>query len=234
MNQLLSKSNQESLRKWFLTIKRWSSLYKSSPKYIHINLWIQFEVMGIMYVKEILMKVRLICSENIKPIVVELLNNRGIAIDETSDIVILEKGWDFIEDTIAMVFDMNSLNRLLELLNCFNTSGTSKTLISGKSEKGYQIIEYEKISYFEGLGNDVFAVCGKSKYKVNEKLYELERDLSSRGFIRVSKSFIVNLMKIDKINPWFNGKLMINMIDSEAEIDVTRKYVKDFKNLLGM
>lgn len=180
------------------------------------------------------MKVKLVCSENIKSIITELLSNRNITIDESSHIVLLEKGFDFIDDTIAIVFDMNALNRLLEVLDTVNTSTTTKNVISGKSMNGFQIIEYENISYFEGLGNDVYAVCGTSKYKVKEKLYELEQFLSAKGFIRVSKSFIVNIIKIDKINPWFNGKLMINMADSETEIDVTRNYVKPFKNFLRM
>jgi DNA-binding LytR/AlgR family response regulator len=68
---------------------------------------------------------------------------------------------------------------------------------------------------------------------VKEKLYELEEKLGDKGFIRVSKCFIVNVVKIDRIISWFNSKLILKIMNIDEEVYVTRKYLSDFKKFLG-
>ncbi len=57
----------------------------------------------------------------------------------------------------------------------------------------------------------MYAVNDISKFKIKEKLYELEPKLKTQGFIRISKSFIVNIVMIDRVQPWFNGKLLLKL-----------------------
>ena len=83
------------------------------------------------------------------------------------------------------------------------------------------------------MGNNVFCRTKDKKYKVKEKLYELEKKLENKEFIRVSKCFIVNIEKVDRIISWFNSKLILKIMDIDEEIYVTRKYLNDFKRFLG-
>ena len=71
------------------------------------------------------------------------------------------------------------------------------------------------------------------RYKVKEKLYEFEERLETKGFIRVSKCFVVNIVKVDRIISWFNSKLILKLIDMNEEVYVTRKYLNNFRQLLG-
>ena len=180
------------------------------------------------------MNVRLKCSDSLRPIVIELLKNREINVNDDSDILLIQKGLDLDDGVISIVFDMNTLDKLMEFLDRLTSKQENSQVLSGKSDTGYEILSYSDICYFEGMGNNVYAVNNDKKFRVKEKLYELEPKLRSEGFIRVSKAFIVNIVKIDKINPWFNGKLLLKMAEPDIEIDVTRKYVKDFKSFLGL
>jgi len=180
------------------------------------------------------MVVNLICSDQLKPILLELLKNRDIEISEDADVVIVESTLNYDNNKLAIVFNMNTMDKLIAFLDGLNETGENAQVISGKSDDGYEVMPYSTISYFEGIGNNVYAVNEDKKYKIKEKLYELEPKLKSQGFIRVSKSFIVNIVKIDRIQPWFNGKLLLKLSVPLAEIEVTRKYVKDFKSFLGL
>ena len=191
------------------------------------------------------MIVRLACSKQIRPILTELLLNRDITIlddvsssqDPPADVVIVESGFEYKQNELALVFSMKTIDKLVAYLDVFQRSCDTEDynkVISGKSEDGYEVLAYGSISYFEGLGNHVFAVNRTGKYKVKEKLYELESKLQSQGFIRVSKSFIVNIIFIERIQPWFNGKLLLKLSEPKAEIEVTRSYVKAFKAYLGL
>ena len=180
------------------------------------------------------MEVNLICSNQLKTIITELLNTRGIVVNPDTDIMIVEKKFEYNQENIAIIFDINTIEKLMIFLDELGVRKKNSLVISGKSNEGYEVLRYKDISYFEAVGNNVYAVNTFKKYKVKEKLYELEDKLKAEGFIRVSKSFVVNIVKIERINPWFNGKLLLKLNEPFCEIDVTRKYVKDFKNFLGL
>ena len=89
------------------------------------------------------------------------------------------------------------------------------------------------ILYFEAIENEVIAVVGKERFYVLEKLYVLENNLLSKSFVRVSKSFLVNIIKIDYIRPLLNYKLQLVMVNGE-KIEVNRSYRKAFQDLLNL
>lgn len=181
------------------------------------------------------MKVHLICSDNINAIVIELLGNRKIELDDTSEFCVIEKGFSLPTGKIGLYFEMSTLSLLMTFLDqiAYKEEENSK-VITGKHKDGYEIITYDRIHYFEGFGNDVYCVTLEEKYRVKEKLYEIEERLKREGFIRVSKAHIVNIARVSKVVPWFNGKLLLRMEESDQEIDVTRRYVKEFKQFLGI
>ena len=95
------------------------------------------------------------------------------------------------------------------------------------------ILPYEQIQYFEARGNNTYCISRSGEYRVKEKLYELEGNLSQEKFIRVSKSFIVNIENVKEILPWFGRRLILRFTDSKSEVEVSKNYVKTFKDFLG-
>lgn len=136
--------------------------------------------------------------------------------------------------------ETDKINIVFSLENFYEIDSLLSSLISGanvslnlKSNEGIKKVNVEDIEYFESLDNDVFAVCGSKKYLCEEKLYTLEELLKNQYFVRTSKSFLVNILKINIIRPMLNYKLLLIMNNGD-KIDVNRTYVKSFKEKLDL
>ena len=76
-----------------------------------------------------------------------------------------------------------------------------------------------------------FLYTAKQVYETKQKLYELEELLKEKYFLRVSKSLLLNLMKIRSIKPALNGRFLA-ILQSGEEIIISRKYVPELKAAL--
>ncbi len=90
-----------------------------------------------------------------------------------------------------------------------------------------------EIYYFESVDNRVCACCEKQVYEVKQKLYELEQIYAHTDFLRISKAMIVNVSKISKMIPMFNGRLEAQLTNGERVV-ISRQYVPDLKKKLGV
>ncbi|MBQ2407043.1 MAG: LytTR family transcriptional regulator DNA-binding domain-containing protein [Lachnospiraceae bacterium] len=87
------------------------------------------------------------------------------------------------------------------------------------------------IYYVEAVDNRVFLYCSKQIYETKRRLYEIEDILVEKNFLRVSKSVVLNLMKVKAIKPAMNGRFLAILLNDE-EIIISRKYVSALKNKL--
>jgi two-component system, LytTR family, response regulator len=72
-------------------------------------------------------------------------------------------------------------------------------LLRGDTKGSYTKVELKDIDYVEATGNYVCVVCGTKKIIAHTKMSSLENILPNQQFIRVQKSFIVNVSKIASI-----------------------------------
>lgn len=92
-------------------------------------------------------------------------------------------------------------------------------------------IPITSIYYAEAVDNRVFLYCSKQIYETKKRLYEIEAILEEKQFLRVSKSIVVNLMKVKAIRPAMNGRFIAVLLNDE-EIIISRKYVSALKKKL--
>ena len=85
--------------------------------------------------------------------------------------------------------------------------------------------------YAESVDDRLFLYTSADSYEIRMKLYELEGLLKNKSFFRVSKSMIVNLMKITSVRPALNGRFSAILKNGE-EIIISRKYVPALKQVL--
>ncbi len=85
--------------------------------------------------------------------------------------------------------------------------------------------------YAESVDERVFLYTAADSYEIRMKLYELENLLKSKSFLRISKSMIVNLMKISSVRPALNGRFSAVLKNGE-EIIISRKFVPELKRIL--
>ncbi len=69
-------------------------------------------------------------------------------------------------------------------------------------------------------------------YSCRKRLYELEQDLGPE-FMRISKSILVCIRKIDSVEAVFNGMLLLHMKNGLKEY-VSRTYLPNLKSYLGI
>jgi DNA-binding LytR/AlgR family response regulator len=63
-------------------------------------------------------------------------------------------------------------------------------------------------------------------------LFELEEDLGP-DFMRISKSIVVNIRKIESVEAVFNGMMLLHMRNGSKEY-VSRLYLPELKAYLGL
>ncbi len=183
-----------------------------------------------------MIKVRLRCGPTSENALRRALESRGIDVSDDAEFSIVERGRALPESGPCLLFDADALGSALAFLSELSASQAAKrpNLITGKKNEAYHPLKIERIAYFEAEGNCVYCLAENVRYEVQEKLYELEARLQSRSFARIHKSFIVNVASIEEILPWFGGRLLLRLKRTATELEVSRRYVADFKALLGM
>lgn len=94
------------------------------------------------------------------------------------------------------------------------------------------LLTYSDIVYLESSEGKCTIKTSTQTYKVNEALVVWEKKLSTAPFIRVHRSYIVNLEHIQEIEPWFNSTYNLIMKD-HSKVPVSRTHVKELKQLIG-
>ena len=94
-------------------------------------------------------------------------------------------------------------------------------------------LKFADVYYFEAIDRKVFIYCKDKIYESKQKLYELEELCGVKKFFRASKSFIINISKIDFIKPSLSGRFNTTLDNGET-IVVSRQYVPLLKSKLGL
>ena len=122
-----------------------------------------------------------------------------------------------------------SLQNAIHILEKENESFILTGINGGKT----YIIEPELTEIIRTEGGElVLYDRQKKRYLMNRPLYELEKQMG-KNFIRISKSAIVNIRRINHVEASFNGTMEIVMKNGVEEV-ISRKYRRDFKERLGV
>lgn len=105
---------------------------------------------------------------------------------------------------------------------------TRQGRLTGLQEDRQFEVPVSEVCYIEAVDNKVFLYTVKQVYETRQKLYELEELLKEKYFLRVSKSLLLNLMKVRAIKPALNGRFTA-VLQSGEEIIISRKYVPELK-----
>lgn len=103
--------------------------------------------------------------------------------------------------------------------------------LTGTADDRMYEIAVSDIFYIESVDNKTFIYCKNREYETKQKLYELEEILREKHFLRVSKSVLLNLMKVSSIKPALNSRFTAVLFSGEQVI-ISRKYVPVLKKAL--
>jgi len=89
------------------------------------------------------------------------------------------------------------------------------------------------IRLFESVGNYAKVYFGVNKPLILKSLNSLEERLDEKIFFRANRKHIVNLRLIDKVEPYFNGGLLLELKGGE-KIEVSRRQTVKFKEMMSL
>ncbi|WP_153800088.1 LytR/AlgR family response regulator transcription factor [Foetidibacter luteolus] len=93
-------------------------------------------------------------------------------------------------------------------------------------------VKLGEIRLFESVGNYAKVFFGTNKPLILKSLNALEERLDDRMFFRANRKHIINLRWIEKIEPYFNGGLLVELKGGE-KIEVSRRQTVKFKEMMS-
>ena len=99
-----------------------------------------------------------------------------------------------------------------------------------REDRQYQI-PVSDILYVESVDDRTFIYLAGDCLESRRRLYEVEEMLPSQYFARISKSAVVNLMKITSVSPALNGRFLCLLRNGE-KLMISRKYVPGIREKL--
>src|SRR6476660_6994991 len=94
-------------------------------------------------------------------------------------------------------------------------------------------VKLSEIRLFESVGNYAKVFFGPNKPLILKSLNALEERLDDKVFFRANRKHIVNLRMIEKIEPYFNGGLLLELKGGE-KIEVSRRQTVKFKEMMSL
>lgn len=120
-----------------------------------------------------------------------------------------------------------------EIQRLILTLKSSEERILGTLNGSNNFIEPKDIFYFESVDKKTFMYTQKQVLETPLRLYELEEKLGKLDFFRASKSTIINISKIKKLSPKFNGRLEA-LLENDERLIISRQYVPIIKEILEL
>ena len=94
-------------------------------------------------------------------------------------------------------------------------------------------VKLSDIRLFESVGNYAKVFFGGNKPLILKSLNALEERLDPKTFFRANRKHIMNLRTIEKIEPYFNGGLLLELKGGE-KIEVSRRQTVKFKEMMSL
>jgi two-component system, LytTR family, response regulator len=120
---------------------------------------------------------------------------------------------------------------LLEELNARERARGQDRLVVRTPERAF-FLRTETIDYIEAAGKFVHLHVARVVHPLRESMAELEQELDPGRFLRISRSVIVNLDRIQEVQPWFQGDYVLILSDG-TKLTSTRGYRDNMRRLLG-
>ncbi len=94
-------------------------------------------------------------------------------------------------------------------------------------------VKLNEIRLFESVGNYAKVYFGQNKPLILKSLNSLEERLDDKIFFRANRKHIINMRWIEKIEPYFNGGLLLELKGGE-KIEVSRRQTVKFKEMMSL
>ena len=144
---------------------------------------------------------------------------------------------DVIEDkkyieTEIKIYTNKKDNKIEKIIDSIKSIEDKKEIkINGYIDRELFVLNLSNINKFYTEFGISYAQIEDISYRLKEKLYMLENMIKETSFIRISKSEIINVDKIKKIDLSLRGTICITFKDG-SNVYTSRRFVKRVKEFL--
>ena len=111
-------------------------------------------------------------------------------------------------------------------------SEDSNEMLAVKKGSDIIFLEFSDIYMFRVENKQVKVYTNDQEYVIKKPLYQVEEGLD-KSFVRISKTTIVNLKKIERVAPSLKGMMFIELKNGLKD-NISRKYLPSFKEALDL
>lgn len=137
------------------------------------------------------------------------------------------------KDPYAVLYINKMTESIAGIISMLEKENPNSPALTAMKERKTYFLRPEDISLVRTEGREI--VCYdklKKRYLLDKPLYELENMLGA-GFVRISKSAIVNISQINHVEASFNGTMELVMKNGVTDY-ISRSFRKNFKERLGL
>ena len=121
--------------------------------------------------------------------------------------------------------------RIISYIDYFTTDKENLVI---RSEEEYLMVQKSAIICAEVQGRTLTIYTNdKQIATTNKSLIALMEEMKSETFLKVSKSGMLNIQMIDRVEPSFSGNLIARM-KNDKKISISRRYFAALKERLGI
>ncbi|MBQ2831458.1 LytTR family DNA-binding domain-containing protein [Methanobrevibacter sp.] len=111
-------------------------------------------------------------------------------------------------------------------------SDDANDMLAVKKGSDIALLEFGDVYMFRVENKQVKVYTDNREYLIKKPLYQVEESLGS-DFVRISKTTIVNLKKVERVAPSLKGMMFIQLKNGLKD-NISRKYLPDFKQALDL
>lgn len=140
-------------------------------------------------------------------------------------------------DYLVKPVEVPRLRRAIERLTPAGSVRTGARVERVPVEKAGRklLLAVEEIFYVMAKDDYSYLFTDGERYLSTMSLAQLEAKLEPRGFFRVHRRFVVNLLQIKEVVPMYGGTLLLTLKDRAAtQVPVSRRRVPSLKRAIGL
>ena len=136
-----------------------------------------------------------------------------------------------IEEPYADIHTNELTDNITKAMSILESEESSE-MLAVKKGSDIALLEFSDVYMFRVEDKQVKVYTENGEYQIKKALYQVEESLGS-DFVRISKTTIVNLKKIERVAPSLKGMMFIQLKNGLKD-NISRKYLPDFKNALDL
>jgi DNA-binding LytR/AlgR family response regulator len=138
-----------------------------------------------------------------------------------------------LPEPVAVLHLPELTSEIAALVGLLENAGVSAPLVTAKRDDKSYVIEPGQTELVRTESGIVVLYDREARsYTLDRPLHEMGKRLG-QDFVRISKSALVNIHRIDHVSQSFNGTMDIIMKNGMNDY-ISRKYLGDFKKRLGL